>query len=167
MAKLQHIFSPAQLFPGASQPWNCFQQWVEMSIWQKRYTGSEETLEWQRTWFLGKKLTEISSAKQDGDFPGSLSARFTITGFPRTSVLESCHSGVVSVMVRVYTRLPSAWETEVRSTCGFFTPLCLQVLLHTIFFKKQSFSSQKTFGQPDASLWFQLQLSKWTTFLIC
>lgn len=84
----------------------------------------------------------------------------TITGFPRTSVLGSCHSGLVSVVVRVHTRLPGVWETQLRKSCALLHQLIagflLQDALQMIFLKKQYFSSQNTFGQPDASLCFQL-----------
>lgn len=56
----------------------------------------------------------------------------TITGFPRTSVLESCRSGVVSVVVRVHTRLPGAWETGVRSTCALLHQLVAGFLLQGV-----------------------------------
>lgn len=56
----------------------------------------------------------------------------TITGFPRTSMLERCHSRVVSVVVRVHTRLPGVWETEVRSTCALLHQLVLGFLLQGV-----------------------------------
>lgn len=56
----------------------------------------------------------------------------TITGFPRTSVLESCHSGVVAVVVRVHTRLPSVWETKIRSTCALLHQLILGFLFQGV-----------------------------------
>lgn len=83
MVRLQHIFSPAQLFPGASQPWNWLQQWVEMSTWQKRYTGSEE--------YISIRVAENSILRKEINWnflskTGWRFSRQSISKFPQSQV---------------------------------------------------------------------------------